>query len=379
MLLLILAMPLMACNFNTWLSQLGVYSAWNHGIYGDGVTIGVIDSGANLTVLKEIFGNDVDVQVISVSYLVHKTECIGEAVFEGKKYCVLENITTPWGYRLKLVPLTPTDDLGHGTAVTSIILSIAPHSRVIVTNAAITILDVNYYGKVVNKSVLLNPESVVRAFEYLYHHGVDVINLSLGVPFDEVENVSDLLSEISNLNVSNVTIVASVGNEGLDTPSPISLEGDVIAVGALDNMAVANFSNTGIGVDFVAPGTSLCLPVPSDSVIAMRYGERVEGNVTWTYLSGTSCSTAMVSGLAALWIQATGAVGSSEVRCVMRYRVIDLGKKGWDPQTGYGIPLAPDGYYEPCKTAKYSLALLAPPAFYKIFAKSHRRSNREHH
>ncbi len=377
MLVLLLGAIVWACNFNSWLSQLGVYSAWNHGIYGSGVTVGVVDSGANVTVLKQVLGNDIDVDVISFSYIIHKDECLKVITIENKKYCVLENVTKEWGYEIKAVPITPTDDLGHGTAVTSIILSIAPRVKVIVVNAAVTIFRISYDKRIVGKEVLLDPLSVAEGIEYLYHRGVDIINLSLGVPFEEVYDIENILSQLESLNLSNVTVVASTGNEGIDTPSPISLENDVIAVGALDAYSPANFSNIGIGIDFVAPGTSLCLPVPSDSILALDNGVKRIGNVTWAYLSGTSFSTAMVSGLAALWIEASGAKGSSQVRCVMKKRVIDLGKKGWDPQTGYGMPLAPDGYYEPCNSPKYSFVPI-PPLHSKFLRRRRRRGHNSH-
>jgi len=86
---------------------------------------------------------------------------------------------------------------------------------------------------------------------------------------------------------------------------------------------------------------------------------KVTNNTKWVLLSGTSFSAPLVSGIAALWIQASAYKGTEKVRCALKSASIDVLQKGYDPVSGWGVPTAPEGFYKPCETGLPAPSLLA--------------------
>ena len=117
--------------------------------------------------------------------------------------------------------------------------------------------------------------------------------------------------------------MAATGNSGSSTVLyPAAFPG-VIGVGATDQSNhLAWFSNTGEGVDVVAPGVSI-------------YGLDV-GN-EFRSRNGTSMSAPQVAGFAALLAGLPEMQYSSAVVAKIESSAKDLGPAGWDPQYGYGL------------------------------------------
>lgn len=119
--------------------------------------------------------------------------------------------------------------------------------------------------------------------------GNDVINLSFGV----TQSYSGLIQDaIDNALAAGVVVVAAAGNNATSTVSYPGGYRHVIAVGSYGDQArrKAPFSNEGEWVDIYAPGAHL-----STTVI-----DPVQGATYTTSAWGTSFSTPMVSGVAAL-------------------------------------------------------------------------------
>jgi subtilisin family serine protease len=162
---------------------------------------------------------------------------------------------------------------GHGTMVSSLVHLVAPTARVMPLKA----FHANGTGSTYD---------VIRAIYYAVEAGVRVINMSFSMddPSDE------LLAAISYANSRRVICVASAGNSGRQTlVYPAALR-KVEGVGSTSNTDTRSlFSNYGDDlVSIAAPGENLITAWPGRNYAAA---------------SGTSFSTALVSGAAALFAQ----------------------------------------------------------------------------
>ncbi|MBX7220477.1 MAG: S8 family serine peptidase [Blastocatellia bacterium] len=165
--------------------------------------------------------------------------------------------------------------------------------------------------KVVGADGTAAETEVVRAIRYAVANGASVINLS----FSGLTAGADIRAAIAFALERNVVVVASAGDENSPSPRfPARLPG-VISVGATASgftNAPRDFNGSKINgraafttfgpeaVDVVAPGFALSTGVLS--VFDERAGEGKAGTAVYTFASGTSVSTALVSGLAALVI-----------------------------------------------------------------------------
>lgn len=182
-----------------------------------------------------------------------------------------------------------------------------------------------YFGNVFEGGVA-KPDIVAKAISCAVNEwDADVINLSLG--FSRDVECPKVLQEACRMATDKGTIlVAAAGNDGGKALWPAALP-EVICVGSTNGLDKAEFSNTG-EIDFVVPGVDL-------------EGYGVAGDLT--IRSGTSFSSALVSGLAALLVSEArienGAhLDLQSVKDGLIELCTDLGAPGWDPETGYGTP-----------------------------------------
>ena len=169
------------------------------------------------------------------------------------------------------------------------------------------------------------PSDVAAAIDYAVSiWRADVINLSLGFSSDKTHDAK-LKQACESAILRGVVLVASAGNDGGKVMWPASMPG-VICVGASDGKNREPFSNTG-EVDVVAPGSDI-------------YGLGTDGRVEKR--SGTSFSTAMITGLMALILAKRRRKGLpttlQELRKELLSKCVDIGREGWDEETGYGFP-----------------------------------------
>jgi major intracellular serine protease len=171
------------------------------------------------------------------------------------------------------------DRLGHGTHVTGTLVAanndigmvgICPKAKVI----PVKVLDDTGNGDMLN---------VAKGIQWAIDQRVDFISMSLGCPF-KVEQVHEAIQCAAREDI--VTFCAA-GNAGetkelyypANYPEPIS-------IGAIDkDMKRANFSCTGMNLDFVAPGVDILSTVPPK---------------WYATLSGTSMAQPFACGVAAL-------------------------------------------------------------------------------
>lgn len=148
---------------------------------------------------------------------------------------------------------------------------------------------------------------------------------------DRVASVSYSGVDVSS-NLSTATYIRSIGgllvwaagNDGRNLTYGNRDNDDIIVVGATDiNDNKASFSAYGQFVDLVAPGVSV---FTTDSGSDSDYAS----------VSGTSFSTPLTAGLAALIWSADPSLTPAEVEAILKGGVDDLGSSGVDNTYGYG-------------------------------------------
>jgi subtilisin family serine protease len=160
---------------------------------------------------------------------------------------------------------------GHGTHVAGLVHAVAPSA----TLMAIRVLNSEGFGTSVD---------VACGVWFALEHGADVINMSFGM-----EGKSEVMRRaIKDAEEEEIFLVASAGNGGrlVEFHYPAKFN-DVMGVAATDARdRRASFSNTGSFVGISAPGERILSTY-------LHHGYAI-----W---SGTSMSTPLVAGAAALW------------------------------------------------------------------------------
>ena len=181
------------------------------------------------------------------------------------------------------------DDDGHGTHVSSIIAGEGNNNFGVVGVApAVQIMPLKFLDANGNGST----DNAVSAIYFAVNHGAKVINASWG----GVDYSGPLGDAIAYANAHNVVFVTAAGNDGTNNdflpsyPASYQLPNE-LSVAAVDRFGnLAGFSNYGARtVNLAAPGVDIVSDVPTSI--------NPSGFET---LSGTSMSTAYVSGVAAL-------------------------------------------------------------------------------
>ena len=214
--------------------------------------------------------------------------------------------------------LNTMDVNGHGTAVSGIIAAIY-NNQVGITgvagNANIKILPLKVAGEDGKGKV----SDMVDAIYYAAEYGVDVINISMGTSSN-----STILKEAVEYAVSkDIVVVASAGNDGTSEKEYPASYPSVISVGSISkNNLKSTFSNYNEQVDFVAPGESILTTSPDDLFV---------------YYSGTSFSSAVVSGAVAYMLATDPTLTADVLISKMEETSTDLGPAGKDSRYGYGL------------------------------------------
>ncbi len=169
-------------------------------------------------------------------------------------------------------------------------------------------------------------KDVANGIRYAVDHGAKVINMSFGKPYSKDKQVVD--EAVKYAMSKDVLLVHAAGNDGedlddssnVDVPSPYYADGSGVAgawitVGATtwidDTSLVAGFSNYGkTRVDVFAPGAQIYSSVPGSK---------------YTYLSGTSMATPVVTGLAALIREYYPKLKAEDVKQIIMRSVVKPG------------------------------------------------------
>jgi len=145
-------------------------------------------------------------------------------------------------------------------------------------------------------------------------HGARVANLSF-----RASTSSTVASAASYFQNKGGVVAIGAGNDGFfDTTSDNPY---VLTVAATDaNDVLTAWSNTGNNIDLAAPGT----------VFSTFLGGG------YNAASGTSVSSPIVAGAAALVLSVNPSLSGAQVQNILKQSADDLGPAGWDPGYGWG-------------------------------------------
>ena len=212
------------------------------------------------------------------------------------------------------------DDEGHGTFVAGVAAGDA--------NNSIGVAGSSYSARIMPVKVLGSDGSgldsdIASGIVWATDHGAEVINLSLGGP----GSTAALANSVAYAESHGVVVVAASGNEQSSAPSYPAAYSTVLAVGATDEYGdIVQFSNRGSYLDVVAQGWNV---VSTD----------LASGATEAYAAGagTSFSSPLVAGVAALLKAKNTSFSPAQVRSKITSTAIDRGPSGFDVAYGYGL------------------------------------------
>jgi subtilisin family serine protease len=224
----------------------------------------------------------------------------------------------------------PTDDHGHGTNVTGIVLAKG--------NNAIGYAGVNWNSRIMNCKILNNNNlgvysSMINGLYFAVDNGAKVINLSAGGNLP-----SAILEDAINYAYNNnVSVVVSSGNQNGTIQYPAKYA-NAFAVGSTDSNDrrsiaflgnTANGSNFGPELDFVAPG---------NYIFGLSHISDTNYNIA---RGGTSQAAPHVTGIVSLLLSIEPSLTVNQIRLILQQSSEDLvgdsfDTLGWDQYYGFG-------------------------------------------
>ncbi len=217
--------------------------AWEHG-FGSGQVIAVVDTGVDLTHPD-----------LEPNLWTNALESVG---LEGVDEDLNGRTDDVHGYDFVDNDGDPDDYEFHGTHVAGTAAAVADNGKGVAGVApeaeimAVRVLDGDGSGF---------SAEIAEGIAYAAENGADVVNLSLGGPAGEEDQLTEDAIEIAA--AEDAVVVAAAGNEGVDNDAdphtPCALpQPNLICVAALNQAGgLAGFSNFGDkSVDIAAPGTS---------------------------------------------------------------------------------------------------------------------------
>ncbi|HEX9546582.1 MAG TPA: S8 family peptidase, partial [Acidimicrobiales bacterium] len=279
------------------------------GLSGQGVTVAMIDTGVAQH-------PDIQTMIASVDF----TDTVTNPP-------ILNGLPNP---ALVTSPDLSVDPMGHGTHVAAILVGngsrsagrlagIAPQAQLV----SVRVLDGTGQGQA--SDVLAGLQWVLAHKDAL---GIRVLNLSLGHPVAESINTDPLVQAVDALWDAGVVVVCAAGNNGrngyMTINSPCNSR-KVITVGATNDQKTVDISDDTMTTyssrgptaidrvakpDLVAPGNRIVSARAAGSYLDTLFPDRrVAADPTqplvldYFEMSGTSMSTPMVAGTAALMLQ----------------------------------------------------------------------------
>ncbi|MBF0383868.1 MAG: S8 family serine peptidase [Magnetococcales bacterium] len=298
----------------TWgLEKIKAMAAWGaHGAYGEGVTIGLLDTGVDA----------------SHPDLKGKIAHWAEFTKSGRQ----------------VAGSTPFDSDRHGTHCAGTLvggresgrhIGVAPKAKI----AAGLVLNGKYGG---------SDAQVLAGIDWAVERGVDVLSMSLGGLVIDSNTPPTYTDAIYSCLEAGIPVVAAIGNEGHQTTGLPGNDPFAYSVGATDpGDKIAGFSGGRTQIiqqsDFFYPDQlPLTYSKPDLSAPGVGIRSSVPGG-GWEIFSGTSMATPLVAGAIALLLSATTIRGklensekAFEIQNLLSSSVMELGESGQDHRYGFG-------------------------------------------
>lgn len=284
---------------------------------GAGVTISVIDTGVDAA-HPDLEGRIVEGAAVRRNATTGKFELVAAP---------LEQTSDDWFFHgTHVAGIIAADDDGNG------VTGIAPEAN---------IMPIHTFPRRSSMSDVTFWNLIADSIDFSVAEGVDVINMSLGgpssaiVPSNRTQKYLDALGEVcqavGRANDAGTVVVASAGNEG-DYGNPESVPGScsgTFTVAAMaPSFARTYWSSFDASVDVIAPGENI---LSADSTVADT------SQTPHVFASGTSMSSPVVAGVAALVIEEHPGWSPEQVEDQITSTAKDLGVTGRDPYYGWGL------------------------------------------
>lgn len=274
---------------NTYIYTIGADQLWNEEPYlhGEGIAVAVVDSGVNK----------------------HK-----DLEIKRKTYREIDSIN---------YTKDKEDKFGHGTHIAGIIAGSGKAGKGSYIGVApqVSLLDVQISDKV----GVGNISDVIAGLQWVLDHkeqyNIRVVNLSLNSTVPESYHVSPLSAAVEILWFNGIVVVVSAGNNGSGDDNgilyPPANDPFVITVGATDDLGTVDYTDD-VLASFSAYGTTQDgyfkpeLAAPGRNIVSLTAGNKTEifknhkdNRIGKDYfrMSGTSMSSAVVSGAVALLLE----------------------------------------------------------------------------
>lgn len=186
----------------------------------------------------------------------------------------------------------PYSAFGHGTMTTGLVHLVAPRAKILPLKA-FTSDGTGYLS------------NIIAALYYAVQHKANIVNMS----FDVSTSSSALSQAVTYANQNGVILVAAAGNENTSAPVyPAALNGTVMGIASTTNWdARSSFSNYG--------NTDVWIAAPGEYVISTFPGG------TYASASGTSFSSPMVAGTAALMLSAKSSLNQTSASSALSHAI----------------------------------------------------------
>jgi serine protease AprX len=245
------------------------------------------------------------------------------------------------------------DHYGHGTFVAGLIAGTGDHSDRHIEGVApgARLVSLKISGPDGATDVTLVLEALEWLKDFAADYDIRVVNLSLGFASHQSYAVDPLDYAVERLWNSGITVVAAAGNGGNSSGTVLTPGSDpfVITVGSSSDRTTVNnnddklasFSSSGPTADgfakpdLLAPGRSLVSSRSPGSTVDQANPDSAIGNF-YGKGSGTSFSTGIVSGTAALLLSKSPWLSPNQVK----QRLISTARSmpgGSSPATGAGV------------------------------------------
>lgn len=226
------------------------------------------------------------------------------------------NMRTDLAYNAQDGSAYIADANGHGTGTAGTLGAVGNNGLGVAgINWNVDIIPVRIAISDSNSSAYIS--TMATCIEYAADQGARVVNLSYGgIQYATIDSAAQYLRSKNGL------LFMSAGNDGqefADYPDYTSFVG----VGATNsNDTRASYSNWGTFVDITAPGSSIRTTYPGNSYV---------------YYSGTSFSSPLAAGVAALMVAANPAISADEIENGLFLTARDIGVSGEDNVYGHGL------------------------------------------
>jgi serine protease AprX len=330
--------------------------AWSLGLDGSNMAVAVIDSGIGDKKTAGFKESDLNKWNTGSSRVVYSRSWVSDG----------NGALDAYGHGTHVAGIIAGNGFNStGSQYTKTFKGIAPNVNLVI----LRVLDGNGVGT--DSSVIA---AIQTAIKLKNTYNIRVINLSLGRPVFESYTVDPLCQAVEAAYKAGMVVVVAAGNDGRDNSAGSSGYGTidspandpyVITVGAMKSMGtptrtddlIATYSSKGpspidhiVKPDIVAPGNQMVsvLADPTSAIATTYIGNIVPlsfytssgtsaGSMAYFTLSGTSMAAPVVSGAAALLLQAQPSLTPDQVKARLMktaWKTFPASSSYTDPATG---------------------------------------------